>query len=71
MAASTPPTTDVLAGMPDSIPIDDALTTLAHPERRPLLVVLGELETPEPLSALTRSLAAWRPRPRTKPSTGC
>lgn len=35
-----------------------ALTLLEDPERRRLLVVLDDLDTPERLSALTRALAA-------------
>lgn len=50
-------TDEVLGDLPDSIPLDEALPALAHPRRRQLLSVLCELETPERLSALTRSLA--------------
>lgn len=50
-------TDDLLADVPDSIPLDEALPALAHPRRRQLLSVLSRLETPERLSALTRSLA--------------
>lgn len=47
----------LVAAVPDSLPIDDALTALADPERRRLIGILGQLDTPERMSALTRTLA--------------
>jgi predicted transcriptional regulator len=44
--------------MPASLSLDDAFDILADQQRRQLLIVLHQLETPERLSALARNLAA-------------
>lgn len=42
--------------------VDDALRVLGHPDRRLLLRVLADLETPERLSTLARNLATYSDR---------
>lgn len=48
----------LVAAVPDSLPLDDTLSALADAERRHLLAKLGQIDTPERLSSLTRWLAA-------------
>lgn len=48
----------ILENLPESIPYDESFSALADSDRRRLLVVLRQLETPERVTALTRWLAS-------------
>lgn len=46
-----------IGAAPEDVPTEHVMELLQDPERRHLLSVLGQLETPERLSALTRCVA--------------